>query len=162
METVTVAGLPLVRTHTCKECDTWELFDKAANEGGQKLGEAALTHYPEWAFPSINSINVDGARGRGLGRQMIVALASFYGGLTSDPQRNTNPLAKNMWRSIPGVEEVLAPKQFQHGDKPAERRLPWETDEFLTGGKMFVLKGAWQQHFDSPLLNRQSKGVAKI
>lgn len=162
METLTVAGKPLVRVHTCPECDTWELFDKPANEGGDKLGEVALTHSKDFPYPSINAINVDGARGQGLGRQIVVALASFYGGLTSDPQRNTNPLAKNMWRSIPGVEEVVAPPQYQHGDKPAERRLPWETDEFLTGGKMFVLKGGWRWKFQSSLLMRQSKGIAKI
>src|SRR5271166_3729815 len=66
METLTVAGMPLVRTHTCKECDTWELFDKAANEGGQSLGEVSLYHTPSFPYPSINSINFEKARGRGL------------------------------------------------------------------------------------------------
>jgi hypothetical protein len=158
METLTVAGMPLVRTHTCKECDTWELFDKPANEGGQPLGECSLYHLPDFPYPSINSINFEKARGRGLGRQTVVALASFYGGLTSDPNRNTSDAAKNMWRAIPGAKEVLSPKQYQHGDKPPERRLPWETDEFLNQGKMFILQGG----FKSPLLMRQSKGVAKI
>jgi hypothetical protein len=157
METLTVAGKPLVRVHTCKECDTWELYDKAANEGGEKLGEVSLYHYPEWKFPSINSINVDKARGQGLGRQIVVVLASFYGGLTSDPQRNTNPLAKNMWCSIPGVEEVESPAKFQH---PPEVKSLFPAMEHP--GKMFILKGSWRWKFQSSLLKRQSKGVAKI
>ncbi len=158
-DTITVAGMPLVRVHQCAECDTWELFDKPMNEGGGEVGHIALYHYPEWTFPSIANINMR-VRGQGLGRQAVVALAQFYGGLTSDPQRNTNENAKKMWRAIPGVKEIPSPEKFQHQlDPDPARRLPWETGE---PGKMFVLKGGWYQKFQSPLLQRQSKGVAKM
>lgn len=165
-DTLSVAGKPLVRVHQCAECDTWELFDKPMNEGGKQLGEISLYHYSEFPYPSINAINVDKIRGQGMGRQIVIALAKFYGGLTSDPQRNTNELAKKMWRAIPGAQEVVSPDQHQHrlNPDPAER-LPWQSqdpNDKLSKGTMFIVKGTWRWKFKNALLHRQSFGYVRV
>lgn len=90
------------------ESNTWSVLsdeDKLFN-----MGEITVDFYKDLPFPSINSIRLnDKHQGKGLGRHIIQALAKFYGGLTSDPQRNTNDNAIRMWRGIPGVEEVPSP-----------------------------------------------------
>lgn len=130
------------------DTNTWVVTHSGVD---YKVGEITVDFYPDIAFPSIRSISLaswgekggkDDHQRKGLGRKIVQTLSKFYGGLTSDPQRNTNALAKGMWRGVPGVQEVVAPKEFQHGDKPAERRLPWETDEFLTRGKYFQVQGS--------------------
>ena len=129
--------------------DSWAV----TNEAKQQIGEVSVLHYPQIGGASINTISLNEKYQRkGLGRKIIQALAKVYGKLTSDPQRNTSDAAKSMWRGVPGVQEVVAPEQFQHGLKPQERRLPWETDEFLTGGKFFVLQAS---HKTPPMSDTQ-------
>lgn len=58
---------------------------------------------------TINTINVHGARGLGLGRKSIRLLIKKYGQLSSDPQGNTSDLAIKMWKSI-GAEKRYTDK----------------------------------------------------
>jgi hypothetical protein len=88
------------------------------------IGEVTIDFYPDIEYPSIRNIRLnDKHQGFGMGRRIVQALAKFYGGLTSDPQRNTNDNAVRMWKGIPGVEEVPSSKSS-------------------TGGTFFMLKAA--------------------
>src|SRR5208282_1443914 len=103
------------------DSNTWVVTNPAYN---YKVGEVLLHFYKDVPYPSIGTISFHQDHQRtGLGRKCIQALAKYYGGLTSDPQRNTNDRAKGMWRGIPGVEEV-------------------PSTHSSTGGKFFMLKGA--------------------
>jgi len=125
------------------DSNTWQITNPSVP---YKVGEVLLHFYEDVPHPSIGTISFDQHfQRKGLGRKVVQALSQFYGGLTSDPQRNTNDSAKGMWRGVPGVQEVPSPKRYQHGDKPAERRLPWETDEFLNRGKYFTVQRCQQQ-----------------
>ena len=64
------------------------------------LGEITTIKHPDMPFPSIYAI-----WGKGYGSQMVKALVSHYGGLTSDPTGNTSGDAQRMWERL-GAEQV--------------------------------------------------------
>ncbi len=91
------------------ESNTWTILNDTDKLFA--VGEVTLDFYPDLPAPSIRAIRLnDKHQQQGLGPKIVQTLAKFYGGLTSDPQRNTNDYAKKMWRKIPGVVEVPSPK----------------------------------------------------
>jgi hypothetical protein len=91
-----------------KNSNTWTV-----KSNGGKVGEITVDKYPDQAYPSIRSITLDEeVQGKGLGRKVVLALANHYGGLTSDPQGNTNDRANRMWAGIPGVHKVPTTRSY--------------------------------------------------
>lgn len=60
---------------------------------------AGITVYPEW-------------RGQYLGEKMVKAFVQLHGSLASDPQGNTSPQARRMWRRL-GAEEIPTDQNTQ-------------------------------------------------
>ena len=88
--------------------NTWQVYHE-----GKKIGEITLDFYKDIKFPSIRDIRLDAeVRGKGLGRKVVKSLAKHYGGVTSDPQGNTNDMANKMWSGITGV--VQAPNRYSY------------------------------------------------
>lgn len=90
------------------DANTWHFF----NPEGDKIGEVCLYFYSEdyIKYPSIGTITLwPEYQNKGLGRKFVKAIAGFYGGLTSDPQGNTNSSAVKMWQAI-GGEKVPTDK----------------------------------------------------
>jgi ribosomal protein S18 acetylase RimI-like enzyme len=80
----------------------WELF---RGDDPKRVGYVATYIYPNIGH-TIAEIRVDGSeRGKGLGEQMVRALAQHYGSLSSDPQANTSNAAVRMWQRM-GAEKV--------------------------------------------------------